>query len=292
MVRHPAPTKSTVAKTKLSSTTKKPESEPRAAEDEAEPAAPKRTAVPSKLGIGVVGNVLAKMKARNIQSSEKPEPSKACSLSQNPLRGIRLRPTPHTPEDQEPPKLPKGESERNKSANPLTGFRLHHRDEAEEAKMAKLEEKLNLTVYLDDLPSTDPTSDAKANPPSGVPLCSTGINVTDPLKSPHNGDSSAEIKKDTDISDVAKENDAKEAVKQSKVRAMAASVNFYHSNSVSLLQPSPFSNRMDFQLSSRSESKDGAAVEQVDGQDSPRSIGFLNQLATLPQQQQQPLISQ
>ena len=36
---------------------------------------------------------------------------------------------------------------------------------------------------------------------------------------------------DADISDAAKENDAKEAVKPSKVRAMAAAVNFNNSNS-------------------------------------------------------------
>jgi hypothetical protein len=36
---------------------------------------------------------------------------------------------------------------------------------------------------------------------------------------------------DADISEAAKENDAKEAVKPSKVRAMAAAVNFNNSNS-------------------------------------------------------------
>jgi hypothetical protein len=218
--------------------TKEPESEPKLVEDETEPAAPKRSAVPSKLGIGVGGNVLAEMKARQerrisgilhkqnseesdfSERSEKPEPSKANSLSPNPLGGIRLRPTPHTPEDQEPPKLPERnnarfvrptgleevESERNKSTNPLTGFRLRHRGGAEEAETAKLEDKSNAlnqirlratSTVVDDSPSPDPTSDAKANPLSGVRLRSTGINVTDPLKSPNNGDSSAEIKSES-----------------------------------------------------------------------------------------------
>ncbi|XP_046651489.1 F-actin-uncapping protein LRRC16A-like isoform X2 [Daphnia pulicaria] len=362
----PAPTKSPVAKTKLSSMTKEPESEPKLVEDETEPAAPKRSAVPSKLGIGVGGNVLAEMKARQerrisgilhkqnseesdfSERSEKPEPSKANSLSPNPLGGIRLRPTPHTPEDQEPPKLPERnnarfvrptgleevESERNKSTNPLTGFRLRHRGGAEEAETAKLEDKSNAlnqirlratSTVVDDSPSPDPTSDAKANPLSGVRLRSTGINVTDPLKSPNNGDSSAEIKsesrnsltklkppplapkprpwsivgsdkktEDTDISDAAKENDAKEAVKPSKVRAMAAAVNFNNSNSDVVRRSNKHSHEEPDGLPAEfSEPKDGAAVDQVDGPDSLSSIGFLNQQATLPQQQQQqPLISQ
>ena len=236
----PAPTKSPVAKNKLSSVTKEPESEPKSVEDESESAAPKRSAVPSKLGIGVGGNVLAEMKARqerrisgilhkqnseesdfSERSEQKPEPGgKANSLSPNPLGGIRLRPTPHTPEEQEPPKLPERnnvrfvrptgleetESERNKSANPLTGFRLRHRGGAEEAETAKLEDKSNVlnqirlratSTVVDDSPSPDPSSDAKANPLSGVRLRSTGINVTEPLKSPNNGDSNAEIKSES-----------------------------------------------------------------------------------------------
>lgn len=234
----PAPTKSPVAKTRLGSTSKEPEPESKLAESE-ELAAPKRSAAPSKLGIGVGGNVLAEMKARQerrisgilkqnseesdfSERSEKLEPSKA-SLSPNPLGGIRLRPTPHTPEEPEAPKLPEKnnvrfvrptgleevESERNKAANPLTGFRLRHRggtEEAEATATAKLEEKSNAlnqirlratSTVVDDSPSPDPSGDAKAHPLSGVRLRSTGINVTDPLKSPNNGDSSAEIKNES-----------------------------------------------------------------------------------------------
>lgn len=228
----PAPTKSPVAKSRLGSVSKEPEPEPKQAESE-EPPIPKRTPVPSKLGIGVGGNVLAEMKARQerrisgilkqnseesdfLERSEKQEPNKPSSLSPNPLGGIRLRPTPHTPEEQDtPPKLPEktnirfarpsgiedAESDRNKSANPLTGFRLRHRggpEEPETTTTTKSEEKSNAlnqirlratSTVVDDSPSPDPTGDSKTNPLSGVRLRSTGINVTDPLKSPNNGDS-------------------------------------------------------------------------------------------------------
>ncbi|XP_059352193.1 F-actin-uncapping protein LRRC16A-like isoform X2 [Daphnia carinata] len=359
----PAPSKSPVAKTKLTSVTKEQESESKPVEDEAEPAVPKRSAVPSKLGIGVGGNVLAEMKARqerrisgilkqNSEESdfsergiEKGEPNKANNLSPNPLGGIRLRPTPHTPEEQEPPKLPERnnvrfirpagleevESDRNKPANPLTGFRLRHRGGADEPETAKLEDKSNAlnqirlratSAVVDDSPSPDPSGDAKANPLSGVRLRSTGINVTDPLKSPNNGDSNAENKNDSrnsltklkppplapkprpwsivgsdkktddiDGADAAKENDAKEAVKPSKVRAMAAAVNFNNSGS-DVVRRSNKPSHEDGLPVEFLESKDGE-LEQAYGQDSLSSIGFLtNQQATLPQQQQQPLISQ
>lgn len=232
----PPPTKSPVAKSRLGSASKEPEPEVKPSVDNEEPTALKRTAAPSKLGIGVGGNVLAEMKARQerrisgilkqnseesdfSERADKPDSNKTNSLSPNPLGGIRLRPTPHTPEEPEPPKLPEKnnvrfvrptgleevESERNKSANPLTGFRLRHRGGGlEETESTKLEEKSNAlnqirlratSTVVDESPSPDLSAD-RTNPLSGVRLRSTGINVTDPLKSPNNGDS-CEIKSES-----------------------------------------------------------------------------------------------
>ena len=235
----PTPAKSPIAKARLGSISKESEAEAKPVESE-ELAASKRAAVPSKLGIGVGGNVLAEMKARQerrisgilkqnseesdySERSEKPEQpiNKNNSLSPNPLGGIKLRPTPPTPEESEPPKLPEknnvrftrptgpdeSESDRNKLANPLAGFRLRHRGAAEETESSKMEEKSNAlnqirlratSSVVDESPSPDPSSDAKANPLSGVRLRSTGINVTDPLKSPNNGETAAsEIKNES-----------------------------------------------------------------------------------------------
>ena len=230
----PAPTKSPVAKTRLGSTS---ESEPRkespASEQSTpeEPSASKRTAVPTKLGIGVGGNVLAEMKARqerrisgilkqnsnedsdiSERSEAKTEPTnKANSMSPNPLGGIRLRPTPPTPEEPEPPKLPEKtgirfnqrsapQDDSESKTHPLAGIRLRPRGGSEEAEVSstKSEEKSNNVVNQFRLraassaaeeasshSSADPASEVKANPLSGVKLRSTGINVTDPLKSPN-----------------------------------------------------------------------------------------------------------
>lgn len=328
----PAPTKSPVAKTRLGSLSKEPtEAESRKPEHPTNEVSPseeasssKRAAVPTKLGIGVGGNVLAEMKARqerrisgimkqnsneesdfSEKSEAKTEPiSKSSSLSPNPLGGIRLRPTPPTPEDQEPPKLPEKTGIRfNRSAplddsesknHPLAGIRLRPRGGSEETEVpaTKNEEKTNnVTNHFrlraasspaeEGSSSGDTTGEAvKTNPLSGVKLRSTGINVIDPLKSPNNDSGSAgEIKSearnslsklkppplapkprpwsivgsdkktgaplrvstpfflvqllnlvrsypdDSENTDAAKENDAKEAIKSSKVRAMAANLN-------------------------------------------------------------------
>ena len=230
------PAKSPIAKTRLGSTSKELET----AESPEEPVVAKRSAVPTKLGIGVGGNVLAEMKARqerrisgimkqNSEDSDISERSesvnsnnsKASSLSPNPLGGIRLRPTPPTPEEPEMPKLStenkvttpspamrfmrSNPSEDAEKSNPLAGIRLRPRGGSEETETTSssknVEDKSNVLnqfrLRASSSTSTAPntaiedSSPIEPNPLSGVKLRSTGIKVTDPLKSPNNGGGSS-----------------------------------------------------------------------------------------------------
>lgn len=202
-----APTKSPVAKTRLGSTSREPnELERSRGELNTEPSneesssVSKRT-VPSKLGIGVGGNVLAEMKARQerrisgilkqnseesdfSERSEKIESSmsKSSSLSPNPLGGIRLRPTPPTPEEPEPPKLPEKtgirfgrppaaappaeKDEAESKSNPLAGIKLRPRGGSEEPEPspAKSEDKPNVLNHFR-LRTTSTTADESASSP-------------------------------------------------------------------------------------------------------------------------------
>ena len=209
------------------------DSKPADGEDSTMSVVSKRAAAASsKIGIGVTGNVLAEMKARQerrisgimkqnseesdfSERSEKPEPK--ASLSPNPIGGVRLRPTPLTPEESDPCKTenkmasnptavrfgnnrPVGteeaEPERNKAPNPITAVRLRPRGVAEEGDAAvKPDEKstnplgnirLRVASSLNEDSDVSEKSESKSNPLSGVRLRSTGINVTDPLKSPNN----------------------------------------------------------------------------------------------------------
>ncbi len=224
------PTTSPVAKTRLGSSSKEPTDNNDAVFTE-EPSNKRSTAAPSKLGIGVGGNVLAEMKARQerrisgimkqnsadesdiSERSEKTETgssvSKSSSLSPNPLGGIRLRPTPPTPEETEPPpKLPEKTGIRFGARPPLAAptpseelanIRLRPRGASEEpeaptttSSAVPKQETVNqfrLRSTNEEPPTPEP-SETKTNPLSGVRLRSTGINVTDPLKSPVNESSS------------------------------------------------------------------------------------------------------
>jgi len=132
------PAKSPIAKTRVGSTSKEPEA---AAESPDEPVVAKRSVIPTKLGIGVGGNVLAEMKARperrisriteknseDLDISERSESvnsnnSKASSLSPNPLGGIQLRSTPPTPEELEMPKLSTENKDKVTTPSPAMRF--------------------------------------------------------------------------------------------------------------------------------------------------------------------------
>ena len=208
------------------------------ADETSEKSISKRAAAPSKIGIGVGGNVLAEMKARQerrissimkqnseesdfSERSERTEMPKS-NMSPLPLGAVRLRPTPPTPEEPEAPETPKldgkigsnspvvrfrspgsddvNESDRNKSssANPLANIRLRPRgftDSGDTESSVKSEEKTSAVGQFRLRAATGPSeepevfekSDSKSNPLTGVRLRSTGINVTDPLKSPNNG---------------------------------------------------------------------------------------------------------
>ena len=240
------PAKSPIAKARLASLSKenaemerKPEPSPRLGETEVktaklesdpktveceESSVTKRSAgAASKVAIGVGGNVLAEIKARqerrisgvmkqNSEESDFSERSERidskANLSPIPLGPMRLRPALPTPEEAETPKMdiksainplvrfrPSGgeeiESERSKPSNPLTAIRLRPRGVAEDSEgTMKSEEKsnlLNIRQRAVEESDVSEKSDVKPNPLSGVRLRSTGINVVDPLKSPNNG---------------------------------------------------------------------------------------------------------
>lgn len=219
------PAKSPVAKSRLGSTSKESE----LVESSEDQSVSKRSAVPSKLGIGVGGNVLAEMKARqerrisgimkqNSEDSDISERSesvnsnhsKANSLSPNPLGGIRLRPTPPTPEEPEQPKMTtekvttpspamrfvrSNPTEDPEKSNPLANIRLRPRGGSEETEVEKSnvlnQFRLRAASSTTTTAATEDSSPVETNPLSGVKLRSTGIKVTDPLKSPNNGGGSS-----------------------------------------------------------------------------------------------------
>lgn len=215
----PQPAKSPVAKIRFG-TAQSPKEEHETKTSESEDGASKKSAGPSKIGIGVGGNVLAEMKARqerrisgilNKQNSEesdvsevsdKTEPSgaKSASTSPNPLGGIRLRSAAQAPDDDVPPKLPEKtirfakspeEPDADKSKSNSSLFRLRSRiglEEAQDDKPPPLNHvKLRSTANNDDGQSLELTSE-KANPLSGVRLRSTGINVAENHKTGNGGD--------------------------------------------------------------------------------------------------------
>jgi hypothetical protein len=153
------PAKSPIAKTRLGSTSKEPEA---TADSPDELVVAKRSAVPTKLGIGVGGNVLAEMKARqerrisgimkqNSEDSDISERlesvnsnnSKASSLSPNPLGKIRLRQTPPTPEELEMPKLSTENKDKVTTPSPAMRF-MRSNPTAEKQKSNPLSDYIRL----------------------------------------------------------------------------------------------------------------------------------------------------
>lgn len=206
----PQPAKSPVAKIRFGAA-QSPKEEHESKVGEAEDSVSKKTAAPSKIGIGVGGNVLAEMKARqerrisgilHKQNSEESDvsevsdkaESKSASTSPNPLGGIRLRPTAQTPEDADvPPKLPEKtlrfkpaeEADSDKSKSNSSLFRLRSRIGSDDSEAPKQDERPSALNQVrlrstnnDEGQSTDGANE-KANPLSGVKLRSTGISVTD-----------------------------------------------------------------------------------------------------------------
>merc|ERR1712071_445597 len=194
----------------------------------------KRATPRSKIGIGVTGNVLAGMKARqerrisgilkqnSDESQECPDKTDKIetpksNLSPNPIGGVRLRASQLTPDDPDPEKgigrfnraggAEEAESERSKSTNPIASVRLRPRVTADEcdASGKASEEKCNnalnnfrlrttSTVVTEDADVSEKSESKPSNPLSGVRLRSTGINVAKSPSNSNNGE--AENKND------------------------------------------------------------------------------------------------